>query len=223
MRPHGWTWGGRVTLYRRRFWWSGRRRAAAVTLVLAIAAALGPPATAARAGDIYRWVDESGREHYSNAPSRVQSSEPAERVPMPAVPPSAEGSAGGQAHGGASDQAGGGAEATATATSAEIALGRAALEREHREAKAQLADVDRELGELAAARTRFADAGIEAAGGVRASGAAGVRSEEETALEKEREALVARLDGIESRYAELRAQAAVRHGGKIPAGWQRLE
>jgi hypothetical protein len=107
-------------------------------------------------------------------------------------------------------------------TPAQNTLARISMERDYRQARRRLADIDRELADLAAARTRFAVEGPEAVGGIPAVDAPAVRSEEEIAREKEREALIARLDDIRGRYASLRSQVAAQHGGKAPAGWLEL-
>jgi len=206
---------------------------------------------AGASGDIYRWVDENGQVHYSNAPSRMQSREEPVLVPVPSGAPAASEGLPAEEGGGEPGLGGveGGEEAVmpppdtavpdtvapnaapvggvssgapAPGTAAQAALARFSLEREYRQARGRLTDIDRELADLAAARTRFAAGGPESVGGLAAVDAPAVLSEEEVALEKEREAIVAGLDDIRGRYATLRGQAAAQHGGKAPAGWREL-
>jgi hypothetical protein len=209
-------------------------------------------ASATGAADIYRWVDEDGQVHYSNAPSRMESREEPVVVPLPSgaparpeaiVPEDGGETAPGEAEGaaepatpaggtaapgvlppapGAGATGGAPSNAPALGTPAQTTLARVSLERDYRRARARLGEIDRELADLAAARTRFAVEGPAAVGGLAAVEAPYVRSPEEMALLQEREALSARLDDIRARYAALRSQVAAQHGGKPPAIWQEL-
>lgn len=223
----------------------GRRWTFAAGPAAAAALAVLVVVSVAAAGDIYRWVDENGEVHYSNAPSRMQSREEPVRVPVPAETPAASeqlapedgggetGAGGGEAAGEsvtdatapdavAPNAAAGGGEAPPLGTAAQTTLQRISLESDYRRARARLKEVDRELAELAAARTRFAVEGPPSVGGEAAVDAPDVRSPEEIALEEERQALVARLDDIRARYTTLRGQVAAQYGGKAPAIWQDL-
>jgi hypothetical protein len=59
------------------------RRALVAAIVFVWSAPVGAE------GDLYRWVDESGRVHYSNAPSRIESRTAPERIEDRAAPPAA--------------------------------------------------------------------------------------------------------------------------------------
>jgi hypothetical protein len=107
-------------------------------------------------------------------------------------------------------------------TPAQTTLARISMERDYRQSRRRLNEIDRELVNLGEARTRFAVEGPESVGGLPAVDAPEVRSEEELALEKEREALVRHLEDIRGRYNTLRGQVAAQHGGKAPAAWQEL-
>jgi hypothetical protein len=218
---------------------------------VATLAVLVAVSVAGASGDIYRWVDENGQVHYSNAPSRMQSREEPVLVPVPSgAPPASEGlppEEGGGETGFGGVEGGeeavmpppdtavsdtvapngapvGGvpSDASAPGTAAQAALARMSLESEYRQARGHLTDIDRELDYLAAERTRFAKEGPESVGGLATVDSPDVRSEAEVALEKEREAIVARLDDIRGRYATLRGQVAAQRGGKAPAGWREL-
>jgi len=228
----------------------GRGCGRVIVLAASLAVVVAVPAVGA-SGDIYRWVDEDGRVHYSNVPSRMQSREEPVVVPLPSetpppseeiVPQEGEGEAPVESEApvmmpppdapvsdtiapAAPDAASTGAVPSAVqplGTPAQNTLARISMERDYRQARRRLTEIDRELTDLAAARTRFAVEGPEAVGGLPAVDAPDVRSEEELALEKEREALIGRLDDIRGRYASLRSQVAAQHGGKAPAGWREL-
>jgi hypothetical protein len=201
-------------------------------------------------GDIYRWVDEDGQVHYSNAPSRMQSREEPVVVPLPSEPsppseavPPPEGEAAEAVERAMvpppdapvfdavpPDLVAPDAVAPATApsgappigTPAQTTLARISMERDYRVSRRRLNEIDRELTNLAEARTRFSVEGPESVGGLPTVDAPDVRSEEELVLEKEREALIKHLEDIRGRYNTLRGQVAAQHGGEAPAAWREL-
>jgi hypothetical protein len=104
-------------------------------------------------------------------------------------------------------------------SSAQTSLARHQLERQQRDTRKRLGEVDRELERLAADRLRFAERGPAAVGGLAASGAPLVRSPAEEALEQERELLTKRLEEIRERQADLSTSGQAGEGGRAaPAG-----
>jgi hypothetical protein len=201
----------------------GTLRYAAAALMLGLS--LGR-AGAAGATEIYRWVDREGRVHYSNVPSGGG----ADKVPElsaphePLVQP-AEGAGEGGVEAPGAPAVG---EAPAVAhprpdhSSTEASLARSGLEKAYRAAKTRLAEIERNLEDLAAARTRHATNPPASVGGVRAPGAETARSAEEEALEAERDAARRRLEEIRGQFAELRAKVAAGYGGAVPGWWRDL-
>jgi len=189
-----------------------------VALVAAVVALI---ATTCSATDFYRWVDESGRVHYSNAPSEVPAGKSATRVTMKEGAMSSGAShrqAGTEADGEAEEKVEAGDDDVETRvpppsgvagqksrqpTSAQVSLARYDLRRELTDAEAQAADIDRKLGELAEVRMQHANRPHPSVGGLRAVGAADVRSPEEEALEERRKGLTKQIEDIRARLAAL--------------------
>jgi hypothetical protein len=188
----------------------------AVTLVAAVLALI---ATTCSATDFYRWVDKRGGVHYSNAPSEVPVGTPATRVTV-----EEESASSGASRRRAGTEAGGEAEEDVGArdvearvpppsgvagkksrqpTSAEVSLARYDLRRELADAEAQAADIDRKLSELAEVRMKHANQPNPSVGGLRAVGAADVRSPEEETLEETRKGLSKQIEDIRARLAAL--------------------
>jgi len=151
-------------------------------------------AGSARADEIYRSTDGTGRPVFSNGPRTGD----ARRDVAPATAPATE-------------------DAETFSTSA--SLRRQALERDLRTAERRLRDLDTQLAALGRARTRNAG-GSEATGGVRAA-AAGVRSEEEQSLGAEREQLAQHVADVRAAYAKLREEVTARLGA-TPSWWIEL-
>ena len=174
-------------------------------------------ATTCSAADFYSWVDKSGGVHYSNAPSEVPAGKAATRVTM-----KEEAMSSGASHRQAGTEADGEVEEKVEArvpppsgvagqksrqpTSAEVSLARYDLRRELTDAEAQLADIDRRLSELAEVRMQHANRPHPSVGGLRAVGAADVRSPEEEALEERRKGLTKQTEDIRARLAALPTQ-----------------
>jgi hypothetical protein len=224
---------------------------ARLTVASTLAGLLAVVSAAGANGDIYRWVDENGQVHYSNVPSRMQSREEPVVVPLPSEPsPPSEVVVPQEGEGEeamvpppdapvsdvvppdivAPDMVAPDAVSPGTApsdarpvgTPAQNTLARISMERDYRQSRRRLNEIDRELTNLAEARTRFAVEGPASVGGLPTVDAPDVRSEEELVLEKEREALVKHLEGIRGRYNTLRGQVAAQHGGEAPAAWREL-
>jgi hypothetical protein len=173
---------------------------------------LGFAAAGGARGETYHWMDERGQVHYSNVPAdggaaagaakleagqgtlsgatRRRAGERAEPVEPHGAP--ASGTTAAPAD-----------ERPVPSSTADAALGRNALDTEERRVRAQLAAVESELDRLGRMRLAHAEKGHESVGGVTATGAAGARSEEELALEKEREELSRRLEEIVKRRADV--------------------
>jgi hypothetical protein len=166
--------------------------------------ALGP---GVQADEIYRWTDKSGRVHISNAPSvgdrttAVTEESLGETAPAPPdeVPPGTFAST-----------------EEANAYSTDVSVRRNALERELRATEQRLGEIDGRLATLARLRTQHAG-GIAATGGV-GTNAAEVRSDEERALETERDQLRKRADELRASAGKLRDEVSARLGG-TPAWW----
>jgi hypothetical protein len=183
-------------------------------------------ATLARPGwseDIYRWQDPSGRVVYSNSVGAegatripgVSASPPAASRPAPGreplgevTPPDVAAPAAAPAKPRSDD------ELAALSTSA--SLRRTQLERDLRDTARRLAAIDARLRELGGARTRNA-AGSAATGGV-GTGALDLRSDEEQALQAERDELAQHADDVRARATQLRAEVSQALGG-TPAWW----
>ena len=191
-----------------------------VEVIVAIVAVVALIATTCSATDFYSWVDESGRVHYSNAPSEVPAGTAATRVTM---------KEGAMSSGASRRQAGTEADAEAEEkvesrddvearvpppsgvagqksiqpTSAQVSLARYDLRRELTDAEAQAADIDRKLSELAEVRMHHANRPHPSVGGLRAVGAGDVRSPEEDALEERRKGLTKQIEDIRARLTAL--------------------
>jgi len=190
-----------------------------VALVAAVVALI---ATTCSATDFYSWVDESGRVHYSNAPSEVPAGTAATRVTMKEGAMSSGASrrqAGTEADGEAEEKVesrddvearlpppSGVAEKSIQPTSAQASLARYDLRRELSDAEAQVADIDRKLSELADVRMQHANRPHPSVGGLRAVGAGDVRSPEEDALEERRKGLTKQIEDIRARLTALPTQ-----------------
>jgi hypothetical protein len=175
-------------------------RQAALILMLALVA------PGARAGDIYRSVDASGRPVYSNLPT--DSAVRTEGVVESATAQGAEQPA---------DPATGiqpGTDDDGFAASASVK--RQGLERDMRETDRRLHALDGEIANLGRIRMKNA-AGSEATGGVKAS-AADATSDEERALITERDQLRKHASELRDSYAKLREEVVAKLGG-TPDWW----
>lgn len=149
----------------------------------------------AASADFYRWVDSKGVEHFSNVPTELPADRDVARIPveperMPAeeyedaVVPGTAGSA-------------------AAPTPAEISLARDALHKEYRKITARIDTIDKELKDLASARTRWVREANPATGDTPATGAADVLSPEEEELAKERSNLELQAKDMKNALADL--------------------
>jgi len=181
-----------------------------VVLLTVMIAMLVPTRSTA---DLYRWVDESGRLHYSNVPAEIRPGKEATRVSdeeagKPARPDSRMPT---EAGAGVEEKAGAGVRPESSAageipkasTGAELSLARSELRQQLAEAESLAAEVDRKLDALAKTRLKWANKANPAVGGAMAVGAAEARSEEEEALEKRREELTKQIEEVRTRLAEL--------------------
>jgi hypothetical protein len=184
------------------------RRGVACAIVLILVAAAGAPRA-----DVYRWVDEKGVEHFSNAPSDVGGPAGTEALPESAkrLTGATTGAGGGKDGGSpetaAAADAGGAAGGSVpgignAGDSGSVAnvLARERLEREQRKAKARLVALDHELEMLAAARQAHALLKRESTGGI-VNPDASVKSDQEKALDDERATLTSRLADIQKQLA----------------------
>jgi hypothetical protein len=166
-------------------------------------------AGAARGDEIYRWTDEAGRVHISNAPTVGDRATGVESESMPSAP--------------ATTAAPANADAARTpeqdAISNDASIRRNALERDLRATERRLKEIDARVADLARARTRFAG-GLAMTGGV-GTHAAELLSEEEKALLAEREQLQKHADEVRADAATLRDEVSARLGG-TPAWWNDL-
>ena len=154
-------------------------------------------ATPAWADEIERWTDAAGNVHYRNTPSPRTSDDSDS-----AAPPAAAGSAA--------------ADPDADTYSTSASLRRNALERDLRATERKIHDIDAKLASLARARGQHAK-GSAATGGV-GTLALDVRSEEEKALETEREQLAQHATEVRNDAARLRQEVTARLGA-TPAWW----
>ena len=188
-----------------------------------VAAVVALIATTCSATDFYSWVDERGGVHYSNAPSEVPAGKAATRVTM-----KEEAVSSGASHRQAGTEPDGEAEEKVESrddvearvpppsgmpgqksrqpTSAQVSLSRYDLRHELTDAEAQAADIDRRLSELAEVRMQHATRPHLSVGGLRAVGAADVRSPEEEALEERRKGLTKQIEDIRARLVALPTQ-----------------
>ena len=183
--------------------------------------------------DVYRWQDSSGQVHYSDtsagSPGTARLSD--QPLPYDATPPDAEtADAPAPARGAAADAppADDGLDAGQRAPSGPVpedqvagvstnaSLRRNELERDLRTTEKRIDAINSQLRALAAQRTRFAG-GMDATGGVRTS-AADVRSEEEKALEAERQELSQHAVEIRSAAVKLREETKTQLGS-TPDWW----
>ena len=189
-------------------------------VVAVVAAVVALIAATCSATEFYSWVDESGRVHYSNAPSEVPAGKSATRVTVKegTMPSGASRrQAGTEAEGEAEEKvearddvearvpppSGVAGQKSRQPTSAQVSLARYDLRRELTDAEAQAADIDRKLGELAEVRKQHANRPHPSVGGLRAVGAADVRSPEEEALEERRKGLTKQIEDIRARLTAL--------------------
>ena len=185
--------------------------------------------------DVYRWQDSSGQVHYSDTSAGSPGTARLTDQPLPyaATPPDAETpNAPADAARGvpaadaprADDEldAGEGApkgpvpEDQVAGVSTSASLRRNELERDMRATGKRIDAINSQLRALAAERTRFA-AGNDATGGVRTN-AADVRSDEERALEAERQELSQHAVEIRSAAVKLREETTTQLGS-TPDWW----
>lgn len=181
--------------------------------------------------DVYRWQDGTGQVHYSNTPPAEGNVTRLGEAPLPyaATPPDAPAEAAASetaVDDAGDDDLGAGEEVAArpapapggddAAVSTAASLRRSELERDLRATEKRRREVDAKLKSLAAQRTRFG-AGSESLGGVRTS-ALDLRSEEEKALEEEREQLSRHAVEVRSEGAKLRDEVS-RKLGSVPDWW----
>jgi uncharacterized protein DUF4124 len=156
-------------------------------------------AAPAWADEIERWTDAAGNVHYRNTPG-------------PRTGDESDGAAAPAAHG---DTAAG-TDSDADTYSTSASLRRTALERDLRATEKRIRDIDAKLASLARVRGQYAK-GSAATGGV-GTRAVDVRSEEEKALETEREQLAQHAAEVRNDAARLR-QEVTAHLGETPAWW----
>jgi hypothetical protein len=188
--------------------WIGARGGRALIGILFCGATIVCRAPEA-AADFYRWVDSKGVEHFSNVPTDLPADRDVARIPVePAAVAGEEAGAeeGAAAEGAAAEEgaAAGAAGSAAASTRAEAALARDSVEKEYRKLTARIDAIDKELKELAAARTRWAKGENPATGDTPATGAPDVLSPEEEELEKERGDLEQQAKDMKKAMAELR-------------------
>jgi hypothetical protein len=168
------------------------------------------------AADFYRWVDSKGVEHFSNVPTDLPAGRGVARIPVePGKVADEEAAAADEgaaarenaAAGGAGDGAAAGtAGSTVGRTRAEASLARDSLEKEYRKVTARIDAIDKELKELATARTRWAHGENPATGDTPATGAADVLSPEEEGLAKERGDLEQQAKDMKKSMADLKGR-----------------
>src|SRR5262245_23680567 len=166
-----------------------------VGLMLGLLALAAP----AWADEIERWTDAAGNVHYRNTPG-PQTGDDSDATAPAAV------------HG----DAAAGTDSDADVYSTSASLRRNALERDLRATERKIRDIDAKLASLARARGQHAK-GSAATGGV-GTLAVDVRSEEEKALETEREQLAQHATEVKNDAARLR-QEVTAHLGATPAWW----
>jgi hypothetical protein len=152
-------------------------------------------------------VDEKGVEHYSNVPTQLPADREVKRMPVEVAP---EGVEGVRESGTAGDDEGTAREAPdgpgRAHEAVEADLASDALRKEYRKVMARVHQIDSELAELAAARTRWAREGNPAVGDTRAVGATDARSPQEEELETERSDLEEQAREMKRSLAELRSK-----------------
>ena len=156
-------------------------------------------AAPAWADEIERWTDAAGNVHYTNAPG-PRTGDESDATAAPA------------AHGDAAADT----DSDAGAYSTSASLRRNALERDLRATEKRIRDIDAKLASLARARGQHAK-GSAATGGV-GTVAVDVRSEEEKALEAEREPLAQHAAEVRNEAARLK-QEVTAHLGATPDWW----
>jgi len=156
-------------------------------------------AAPAWADEIERWTDAAGNVHYTNSPG-PRTGDDSDATAAPA------------AHQGAATDTDSDADTYSTSAS----LRRNGLERDLRATEKRIRDIDAKLASLARARGQHAK-GSAATGGV-GTLAVDVRSEEEKALEAEREPLAQHAAEVRNEAARLK-QEVTAHLGATPAWW----
>jgi hypothetical protein len=152
--------------------------------------------------EIERWTDAAGNVHYRNAPGPRTGDD----ADTPAAP--AE-------HAGAP----GDTDSDADAYSTSASLRRNALERDLRATEKRIREIDAKLASLARVRGQHAQGSAATGGG--GTRAIDVRSEEEKALEAEREQLAQHAVEVRNDGARLRQEVTARFGA-TPAWWIEL-
>jgi hypothetical protein len=155
-------------------------------------------AAPAWADEIERWIDAAGNVHYTNAPG-PRTGDESDATAAPA------------AHG---DAAAVGTDSDADTYSTSASLRRNALERDLRATEKKIRDIDAKLATLARVRGQHAK-GSAATGGV-GTVTVDVRSEEEKALETEREPLAQHAVEVRNEAARLRQEVTARLGATPP-------
>jgi len=166
-------------------------------------------AAGAAAGDIYRWTDGKGQLHFSNVPAGT--AEQGGLVSEEQAPPVDTASATRDPEGAAAEETPQQADASSQAS-----LRRQEIEREFRQTKAEVQEIDRQLAEMARLRTRFAK-GTEATGGL-GTRAENVRTPEEEQLIAKRAQLTKHADELKGQYDDLHADVT-RTFGSTPDWW----
>lgn len=154
-------------------------------------------AAPAWADEIERWTDAAGNVHYRNVPGPRTGD-----APDAAVAPAVH-------NDGAADT-----DSDTDAYSTSASLRRNALERDLRATEKRIRDIDAKLASLARARGQHAK-GSAATGGV-GTVTVDVRSEEEKALETEREPLAQHAVEVRNEAARLRQEVTARLGATPP-------
>lgn len=169
------------------------------------------------ADQVYTWKDAGGTVHYSNTPTVGRSASKVYETPA-AAPEEAPAVAGTEAFPTDSPAAAVPSVSSedAAALSASASLRRNALERELRATATQIRELDTRLTKLGRVRTQHSR-GSAATGGV-AAPALDVRSEEEVALDTERERLVKHANEVRAASVTLRQEVTSRLGS-TPAWW----